>query len=125
MYLILVVELAIFAAFIVSVQKIFIKIFNKYLKRIDNKIQLFEIYEKRIKSLIGNMDISVDVHQRSPSWAVLSIKSRSGAYVKFIELGDMDAKELALFLRKYEKENINTKIDASPYLTQFFKAERR
>ena len=34
---------------------------------------LAEIRAERIRKLLGNIDVSVDVHQRSGSWAVVSL----------------------------------------------------
>lgn len=33
-----------------------------------------EVRAERIRQLLGNIDVSVDVHQRSGSWAVVSLQ---------------------------------------------------
>lgn len=78
------------------------------------------IQENRIKNLIGNFDVSVDVHQRSPNWAVISLQGKKTDYIKFIELGYQDLMEVERFLRQFERKS-NIKIDAMPYATNFLK----
>jgi len=67
-----------------------------------------------------NMDVSVDFHERANSWACISIQGKSD-YVKFIDLGDSDLRQISQFLRQFER-NSNIKIDASPQARGFFKA---
>lgn len=73
----------------------------------------YEVQDKRINNLLQNIDVSVDVHQYSPSWAVVSLQGQKSDYIKFIELGDSDLREIASFLRRYDRE-VNIKIDATP-----------
>ena len=72
-----------------------------------------EIHAARIKRLMGNIDVSVDVHHRSGSWAVVSLQGGKTDYIKFIDLGDRDIMDIAHFLRQYDRKNV--KIDASPF----------
>ena len=37
---------------------------------------LAEVRAERIRKLLGNIDVSVDVHHRSGSWAVVSFRVR-------------------------------------------------
>ena len=72
-----------------------------------------EVHAARIKQLMGNIDVSVDVHHRSGSWAVVSLQGTKTDYIKFIDLGNRDMMEIARFLRQYDRANV--KIDASPF----------
>ena len=72
-----------------------------------------EVHAERIRKLMGNIDISVDVHHRSGSWAVVSLQGSKTDYIKFIDLGSRDMMEIARFLRQYDRANV--KIDASPF----------
>lgn len=72
-----------------------------------------EVRAERIRKLMGNIDVSVDVHHRSGSWAVVSLQGAKTDYIKFIDLGNRDLMEIARFLRQYDRANV--KIDASPF----------
>lgn len=72
-----------------------------------------EVHAERIRKLLGNIDVSVDVHHRSGSWAVVSLQGGKTDYIKFIDLGNRDMMEIARFLRQYDRKNV--KIDASPF----------
>ncbi|MCT4637337.1 MAG: hypothetical protein N4A72_06480 [Bacteroidales bacterium] len=81
-----------------------------------------------IRDLLKGLDISVDVHEypsrHSPSWAVISLQGRKMDYIKFINLGDRDLKEITRFLRHFDIENNRVKIDAHPVTTNFLKIHR-
>lgn len=74
---------------------------------------LAEVRAERIRKLLGNIDVSVDVHHHSGSWAVVSLQGGKTDYIKFIDLGSRDMMEIAHFLRQYDRKNV--KIDASPF----------
>lgn len=74
---------------------------------------LAEVRAERIRKLLGNIDVSVDVHHRSGSWAVVSLQGGKTDYIKFIDLGNRDMMDIAHFLRQYDRKNV--KIDASPF----------
>lgn len=115
-------------------KKLFKWIFKSELKQLNALIQQtkdliinYESQEKRIKNILQGIDVSVDVHdycKYSPSWAIISLQGNKTDYIKFINLGDSDIKQIAKFLRVYEKNNINVKIDASPHASQFLKINK-
>ena len=74
---------------------------------------LAEVRAERIRKLLGNIDVSVDVHHRSGSWAVVSLQGGKTDFIKFIDLGNRDMMDIAHFLRQYDRKNV--KIDASPF----------
>ena len=86
----------------------------------------YEAQEKRIKNILQNIDVSVDVHEYkySPSWAVVSLQGQKTDYIKFIDLRDSDLREIGSFLRRYERE-ANIKIDASPNASCFLRVPRK
>lgn len=72
-----------------------------------------EVRAKRIRQLLGNIDVSVDVHQRSGSWAVVSLQGGKTDYIKFVDLDEKSLREISSFLRQYDRQNV--KIDANPF----------
>lgn len=71
-----------------------------------------EVHAARIKQLMGNIDVSVDVHHRSGSWAVVSLQGGKTDYIKFVDLDQRSIREIAFFLRQFDRKNV--KIDAHP-----------
>ena len=58
-------------------------------------------------------EVNVDVHLKSHSWAVIKVDKGDGCcYLKFLDLGKKNLKELTNFLRYFERVNI----DADPYI---------
>lgn len=80
---------------------------------------------KTFEFLLSNIDVSVDVHEHnySPSWAVISLQGQKTDYIKFINLGQSDIKEIASFLRNFERDS-NLKIDAYPPTSRFLKISK-
>lgn len=72
-----------------------------------------ETRAKRINQLIGNIDVSIDVHQRSGSWAVVSLQGGKTDYIKFVDLDERSLREISSFLRQFDRQNV--KIDANPF----------
>lgn len=72
-----------------------------------------EVRAERIRQLMGNIDVSVDVHHYSGSWAVVSLQGQKTDYIKFIDLDGRNMMDIARFLRQYDRANV--KIDASPF----------
>lgn len=90
------------------------KIQSKKLKAASDE---YEKLSKKIKNLLGNIDISVDVHQYSPSWAVVSIQGEKSDYIKFVDLGKAEIREIQKFLEKFDR----AKVDASPHITPYLR----
>ena len=65
----------------------------------------------RCEFLESLVDVSVDVHQRSPSWAVVCLRGKIER-VNFYEGSSESIKEILKFLSNFKKENII--IDAHP-----------
>lgn len=54
---------------------------------------LAEVRAERIRKLLGNIDVSVDVHHRSGSWAVVSLQGGKTDYIKFVDLDERSLRE--------------------------------
>lgn len=83
-------------------------------------LENYETQEREIKNFLNNFDVTVDVHQYSHSWAVISIQGQKSDFIKFIDLGPADIFEIQKFLRQFDR----TKVDASPRESKFLKFER-
>jgi len=90
------------------------------LQNIESQIRENEIQYKRIENLLGNLDISVDVHYRAKSWAVISIQGERTDFIKFIDLGRKEIDEIYRFLRHFDR----TKVDAEPRTFEYLKIPR-
>lgn len=85
----------------------------------NNILKKAEQDSKRINNLLGNLDVSVDVHKYSSSWAVISLQGTKVDYLKFINLGEMQMREIAQFLSQFDR----SKIDANPLETKMLREE--
>lgn len=92
------------------IKSIFKWIFREELSSLQNKLDQYEQKTKELKALLGNTDISIDVDPYSSSWAVISIQGGSTDFIRFIDLGSREMRDIQSFLRQFEKHNI--KIDA-------------
>ncbi|MDV3793342.1 hypothetical protein CMU23_01505 [Elizabethkingia anophelis] len=91
--------------------------FASELAKLEKQIKNNAIQEKRINNLLDNLDISVDVHYRAKSWAVISIQGERTDFIKFIDLGRSDILEIHKFLRYFDR----AKIDAAPQESAFLR----
>lgn len=89
-----------------------IEVIKEYQYRLKEMNITMDSYRKSIENILGNIDISVDIHQYSRSQAVISLQGTKSDYIKFVDLGDSDIHQIKRFLEKFSKQNI--KIDA-PY----------
>lgn len=69
---------------------------------------LAEVRAERIRKLLGNIDVSVDVHQRSGSWAVVSLQGGKTDYIKFVDLDQRSIREISAFLRQFDRQNVQS-----------------
>lgn len=115
------------------IRKLFKWIFKAELQQLETQIQKakdttvnYESMEKRIKNVLSNIDVSVDVHEYhkySSSWAVISLQGQKTDYIKFVDLGDRDIRYISEFLRKFERD-ANIKVDASPHASKFLRIDK-
>jgi hypothetical protein len=107
-------------------KKLFRWIFRDELENLNSKINKVDYLEENLQNLLSNIDVGVDIHEfdhrYSPSWAVISIQGQKQDFIKFMNLGSSDIREIERFLRHFEK---NVKIDATPQTTNFIKFERK
>ncbi len=115
------------------IKKIFNWVFQKQLKELEQSLshcksmlhtlekqsEDLDIEKSKLSNVLSNFDVSVDVHEYAPSWAVISLQGEKTDYVKFLDLGDRSIGEIARFISKYERG----KIDARPQMRGFIKEE--
>jgi len=92
---------------------------------VDEREEKTNLRLSTLEELYKNLDISVDVHEHkfSNSWAVISIQGKKTDYIKFIDLGNSEIREIAQFLRRLEKVR-NIKVDASPLASPLLRIEK-
>jgi hypothetical protein len=74
----------------------------------------------KLMNVLGGIDVSVDVQRYAPSWACISIQGKTD-YVKFVNLGERDLREISRFLSRFDR----TKVDAAPHESKFLKMESK
>lgn len=81
----------------------------------------FEDNLNYIKEVVGdkNATCNVDVHLRTPSWAVINLRGDKRTYLKFVRLEDKDCKNILEYLKQFAYSDI----DDTPSVTPFMKAE--
>lgn len=87
---------------------------------VDESLQKIAKKEKAIDAIFGKMEVSVDVHRQTSSWAVISIAGQKSDYIKFLTLHPKELKYVADFLRNFE----NRKVDASPNDMEFLELKK-
>ena len=92
------------------IKKIFKWVFKKELENLENQIIKSHNQTITVSNLLQNIDVSVDLHKYAPSWAVISIQGEKSDYIKFIDLGQRDIREIQTFLRRFDRSK--RKIDA-------------
>ncbi len=97
--------------------------FNKMqlvLKQCEKERTQLKMQADRVENLLSNLDISVDLHHYSPSWAVISLQGKKTDYIKFIQLKDSTIMEISKILNQFDR----SKIDCSPMEYPFFKTNK-
>jgi hypothetical protein len=74
-----------------------LKEINDTLQRVQTELRLIQDKQRQVNNLLGNLDVSIDVHQHSSSWAYISIQGEKSDYIKFIDLGRNDIREIQKF----------------------------
>lgn len=87
-----------------------------FLKQQQEKV---EKYNAKFENLFNNLEVSVDHHQRSNSWAVISLQGNQSDYIKFVDLGEREIREIARFISRYDR----SKVDSSPQVSRLIKIE--
>jgi len=91
------------------------------LHNVDEMLTKVSKQEKVLTDVLKSIDVSVDLHENNKyarSWAVISIQGEKMDYLKFIDLGNSEIRDIADFLRRYERK-FNIKIDCTPDLRMF------
>ncbi len=97
------------------------------LEKANNICRSLNEHKRIFDNVLSGIDVSVDVHEYdhkySPSWAVISLQGQKSDYIKFINLGDRSIRDIAEFLRRYERDS-NIKIDATPFASDFLRISK-
>lgn len=94
---------------------------NKIARKLEIEHSEIKKTKDRLKALIDSASLSVDVHDDpySINWAVFNLEGKECLYMKFIDLGRQDLKNVINFMRQFE----NVRYDASPETSRILKAE--
>lgn len=98
------------------------RIFKRFFRWIfKEEYEQFEDNLNYIKEVVGdrNASCNVDVHMRTPSWAVINLRGEKRTYLKFIHLKDKNCKEILNYLKNFAECDM----DDNPNTTPFMKAE--
>lgn len=71
-------------------------------------------YEDKLRNTVGNIDVACDVHMRSNSWAIISIHGVKEDYVKFIDLGTSEIRQIQQFLKRFDNSRVNADLPNIP-----------
>lgn len=93
---------------------------NQNMRSSERLVLQLKDQKRYVNEIFDKLDVSVDVHKYEPSWAVISLQGKKMDYVKFIDLGDSDIREIASFLRQFERRH-NIKVDARPDIREWLK----
>lgn len=81
------------------------------MKKLVKKIIRWAFKEEIDNFISEYASVSVDVHHKSRSWAVINLEGKNGSvYLKFIDLGHSDLITIQRFLEQFQRPAI----DASP-----------
>lgn len=116
------------------IKQLFEWIFQEEIQKLNSQIQkanesakTCDSYTAHIQNILNNVGVSVDVHEYdhrySPSWAVISLQGQKTDYIKFIDLGDRELRDIANFLRQFERCR-NITIDAHPQTSKLLRVRR-
>ena len=89
---------------------------NSDIKSMSNSIKTCNQIQKEV---LRPLEASVDVNERTGSWAVISLSGEKGIYIKFVDLSRNNLREIAAFLKKFEMR----KIDANPSTSSMINKE--
>lgn len=93
------------------IKRFFRWVFKEELAKLELSISDNGDLRNRLESVIGNMDVGVDVNQYSPSWAVVSIQGVKTDYIRFINLSQGEATDIQRFLSNF-RDDRRVKVDA-------------
>lgn len=66
------------------------------------------VYEKKLKALLGNISVSANLPKKAENWAVISIQGEKIDYVKFIALPKNDMLAISQFLAQFNNRALET-----------------
>ena len=73
---------------------------------IEREIGMANSLAKELQLLKNELQVGVDVHQRSPSWAVVCVKGKKADYIKLFNFDEKDEREIRSFLKQFQERNV-------------------
>lgn len=109
------------------IKKFFLWLFSEEFNKMQSALiqcekerKLLKEQADRVTNLLSNLDISVDLHHYSPSWAVISLQGQKADYIKFIQLDDRTIYDIQKVLSQFER----SKVDCSPMERPYFRSNK-
>lgn len=103
-------------------KKLFKWILLEEIKELENNKQQLTLLKHDFYDLFTDIKVGVDYHEKSSSWAVISLQGEKLDYLKFIDLERKDIQDIQHFLRHFDKRNRT--IDANPQIKGWLKTGR-
>lgn len=66
------------------------------------------IYERKLRSLLGTISVSANLPKKAENWAVISIQGEQIDYIKFIALPKNDMIAISQFLAQFDSRALET-----------------
>jgi uncharacterized protein with von Willebrand factor type A (vWA) domain len=85
-----------------------------------------KLLNQRLRLLLNNfgagLDVEISGHKYARSWAVVCLQGEKADFVKFVDLGDAEIREIQRYIYQFERGK--TAIDAAPQFRQILKFQR-
>ena len=99
-----------FARWLLNEQILKLEITQKQYDYLLKKHQKLDIEQSKfvdnLKNTVGNIDVAVDIHMKSSSWAIICIQGKKSDFIKFVDFGQREIIEISNYLRRFEKQNV-------------------
>lgn len=79
----------------------------------------------RLDTIFGNIEVSLDHDYRQNNWAVISIAGEKSDFIRFVDLGEKDIREIGKFLQYFDRSKIDAAPQIQPYFMEFRKRNNR
>lgn len=60
-----------------------------------------------LKNFGVGADIHISDHKYSRSWAVICLQGQKADFIKFVDLGDRDIREIGNYLKHFDRKHVN------------------
>jgi 23S rRNA A2030 N6-methylase RlmJ len=94
--------------------------YKKEIERLKKERKASEDLNNFLRNIWGEMEVNLDHHYRSPSWAVICLQGKRADFIKLVELPEADMRCLLNFLQLFKRGKVNCEHDLRPYLRDRF-----